>query len=448
MSNLNKVNNGLLFEDDFTERTLMWTISPSDSALQFSFNENGLAIKPCNKYLTYTMQEPDIEEYSCIISLTHSPLGKEDIAGVLLLGTNKEYIECQSYLSMVPSELSNPQTLDSYMEQTMSKLIVDKLGDTFVTYSENDNEPNLNDSISTGTTINPDTEPTDEELIEKNVKYNYIKFSKVLDRYTFHVSIDSYNWIEIGSCKLANGGAIGFFYYSTSNENIIDRSKFMAHNIILYSSKYITIRGIDTSVYEVEIYDRNKSILLRTDNKSYYNTFAICNNELVLNTTTMPIPIEDAKLRIYKTGNYDNTIKEYELGNIYGGDIFTLDKNIGIYIDNIKLNQSEIYDIGSFYRGNHYIVITLKNEEDFRLTNINVKILKYSEYYSGEQYVYIAQLKETDTVSFKDLKYSKSITIDALRESETVNIALKLLDEPRNEAYRVAQDYRFKIIID
>lgn len=448
MSSLNKVNNGLLFEDTFSDRTLIWTISPSDKISQFLFDDNKLIIRPCDKYLTYTMQEPNIEEYSCIINLTHSPLSKDDIAGILILGTNKEYIECQSYLSATPTELSNAQTVDTYMEQTVSKLIIDKLANAFVTYSENDREPDLNGVIDTGTSIKPGTEPTDEELMENNIKYNYIKFSKVLNRYTFHVSVDSYNWIDIGSCKLDNGGSIGFFYYSTTNEKVIAKSKFMAHRVTIYSSKYITIRGINTDIYEMEIYDKNKNIVLRTDNRTYYNTFSRHKDELVLNTTSMPVPIEDAKLRIYRTGSYNNTIREYELGDIYGGDIFTLDKNIGIYIDNVKLNPNEIYDIGSFYRGNHYIMISIKNEESFRLSNISIKVLKYSEYYGGEQYIYIALLKETDTVALKDLKYSKSITIDALRESETVNIALKLLDEPRNEAYRVAQDYRFKIIID
>ena len=68
MANLIKSETGLLFYDDFSEKTLMWTLSPSD-AICLSFGDEGLQMKHNNKYCSYTITEPSADEYSCIIKL-------------------------------------------------------------------------------------------------------------------------------------------------------------------------------------------------------------------------------------------------------------------------------------------------------------------------------------------------------------------------------------------
>ena len=61
MAKLNKTNSGLLFKDDFTEKTLMWTLSPSDANNVF-FGDSGLQMKHNKRYVTYTIVEPSVDE--------------------------------------------------------------------------------------------------------------------------------------------------------------------------------------------------------------------------------------------------------------------------------------------------------------------------------------------------------------------------------------------------
>ena len=106
MSKLNKVNSGLLFFDDFSERTLMWTQSPSDTNA-VSFGDNGLQMLHNQKYTTFTIVEPQADEYSCIVKLDHIPLNKVDIAGVIVMSNTREYAECQSFMATSPYDLNN-----------------------------------------------------------------------------------------------------------------------------------------------------------------------------------------------------------------------------------------------------------------------------------------------------------------------------------------------------
>ena len=52
MANLMKTQNGLLFYDDFSEKTLMWTLSPSDANC-LSFGDKGLRMVHNRRYCSY-----------------------------------------------------------------------------------------------------------------------------------------------------------------------------------------------------------------------------------------------------------------------------------------------------------------------------------------------------------------------------------------------------------
>ena len=77
MSNLVKTQDGLLFYDDFSDKSLMWTLSPSDANC-LSFGDNGLRMIHNKKYCSYTITEPAVDEYSCIVKLDHIPFNFDD----------------------------------------------------------------------------------------------------------------------------------------------------------------------------------------------------------------------------------------------------------------------------------------------------------------------------------------------------------------------------------
>ena len=136
MANLMKTQNGLLFYDDFSERTLMWTLSPSDANC-LSFGDKGLRMSHNRRYCSYTITEPAVDEYSCIVKLDHIPFNFTDIAGVLVLSSNKEYAECQTYLATGPSELTNSSQFETDVKNIID---ITMASYNYVQWTENDEE--------------------------------------------------------------------------------------------------------------------------------------------------------------------------------------------------------------------------------------------------------------------------------------------------------------------
>lgn len=444
MAQLNKTANGLLFTDYFKEQTLMWTLSPSD-ANNLRFGENGLTMLHNRRYTTFTIVEPAAEEYSCIVELDHVPRNFDDIGGVIVLENTKEYAECQSFMATGPSELGNAHLI----QQDIHTMIKELMHGNYVTYSFNGKEivenpvedvDNSDPSDPTGT----EAGNTDTGFVD--TLYRYIKFHKIKYKYIFYASADGIHWIEVGNVKFASSGVIGFFLYGTTDQDIIDHSHFNVKSFVLYSGKYLTVDGINRA-YEIEIYDGDGNILLRTDNNAYYHLFSRSNTRLLINTTTMPIPIKNAILRIFPKGDYDTTIARYDLGpETYGGDGFSLEHNVKIYIRGTELSPYHLYDLGTFFYGNYTIEAVIQNFEDYALKDLKVRVIKYSEYYGGEEEVEIALYDENLFVT--QLKYSKQIVIDNLGPTESRRFYIKLVDKVLQGAYDPANLYRFKIVIE
>ena len=439
MANLMKTNNGLLFYDDFSEKTLMWTLSPSDANC-LSFGDNGLQMKHNRRYCSYTITEPSVEEYSCIVKLDHIPFDLNDIAGILVLSSNKEYAECQTYLATGPSELTNSEQFEDDVRNIVN-IIMEQ--NKYIQWSEND------ENVSNVQKL--EVEENNSENIQvntfKDTIYKYIKINKSKYKYVFYASPDSYSWIEVGNVKFANSGVIGFFIYGTDNKELINNHSHCYFNdFALFASKYLTISGINRN-YDMEIIDNNNHILFRTDMIEYQYMLSRSNKECLINTTTLPMPLLNAKIRVYPKGYYENTVFEFELGEkVYGGDIFTLEKDIRLYIDNQEIDQSQLYDIGTFYHGSYYIKMDIHNHEDYILNDVKVKVIKYSEYYGGEEAVGIALYDENHIES--ELEYKKQVIIDEIRPSEGKSVFIKLIDKPFQDFYKTANSYRFKIIIE
>jgi hypothetical protein len=80
MSNITKIKSGLLYLDDFKERSLLWTLSPGDRLEQLEFNDDGLTMHRSSDYLSYTMKEPE-RDYTCILELDHCYSGRNTLRG-------------------------------------------------------------------------------------------------------------------------------------------------------------------------------------------------------------------------------------------------------------------------------------------------------------------------------------------------------------------------------
>ena len=441
MAKLNKTNSGLLFKDDFTEKTLMWTLSPSDANNVF-FGNSGLQMKHNKRYVTYTIVEPSVDEYSCIVKIDHIPVNYDDIAGVLVMSTVKDYAECQTFLATGPSELINSEQVNIDIEN----MIKDAIADNVVTYSiDADNTIDNNTQAPTssahihGTSVN-----TDAPFVDKI--YRYIKFTKNKYKYMFWASEDGNEWIEIGNVKFDNSGVIGFFIYGTKDKEILDNSHCFFKSFVLYNSKYITFEGIDRK-YEVEIFDENGNIIMRTDDTKYMYNINRSNKQILFNSTSTSLPIKNGILRIFPKNNYEQTISQFNLGDeVYGGDGFTLERDIRLFIDKTELKATELYDLGTFYRGSYFVKIDVHNNEDYIIHDVTLKVLKYSEYYGGEEEIALALHLEGKSES--ELVYSKRVVIPEIKPSESKSVFMKLMDKPSQGLFDTGNAYRFKILIE
>ena len=441
MATLNKTNSGLLFKDDFTEKTLMWTLSPSDANNVF-FGDSGMQMKHNKRYVTYTIVEPSVDEYSCIVKIDHIPANYDDIAGVLVMSTVKDYAECQTFLATGPSELVNSEQVNLDIEN----MIKDAIADNVVTYSiDADNMIDSNTQAPTSSAhIHGASVDTDAPFVDKI--YKYIKFTKNKYKYMFWASEDGNEWIEVGNVKFDNSGVIGFFIYGTEDKEILDNSHCFLKSFVLYNSKYITFEGIDRK-YEVEIFDENGNIIMRTDDTKYMYNINRSNKQILFNSTSTSLPIKNGILRIFPKNNYEQTISQFNLGEeVYGGDGFTLERDIRLFIDKTELKATELYDLGTFYRGSYFVKIDVHNNEDYILHDVTLKVLKYSEYYGGEEEIALALHLEGKSES--ELVYSKRVIIPEIKPSESKSVFMKLMDKPSQVLFDTGNDYRFKILIE
>ena len=442
MAKLNKTNSGLLFKDDFTEKTLMWTLSPSDANNVF-FGDSGLQMKHNKRYVTYTIVEPSVDEYSCIVKIDHIPANYNDIAGVLVMSTVKDYAECQTFLATGPSELVNSEQVNLDIEN----MIKDVIADNVVTYSiDADNAINGNTQAPTSSSVHIHGASVDTDAPFVDKIYRYIKFTKNKYKYMFWASEDGNEWIEVGNVKFDNSGVIGFFIYGTEDKEILDNSHCFFKSFVLYNSKYITFEGIDRK-YEVEIFDENGNIIMRTDDTKYMYNINRSNKQILFNSTSTSLPIKNGVLRIFPKNNYEQTISQFNLGEeVYGGDGFTLERDIRLFIDKTELKPTELYDLGTFYRGSYFVKIDVHNNEDYILHDVTLKVLKYSEYYGGEEEIALALHLEGKSES--ELVYSKRVIIPEIKPSESKSVFMKLMDKPSQGLFDTGNAYRFKILIE
>lgn len=457
MSEIKKSVDGLLFYEDFSDpSSLMWTLSPSymTEVLEFGakgpvVTEKGLRIRHSGKYITYTINEPvDTDEYACIVDLHHVPISFEDIGGVIVLSNNNHYAECQTYLATGSSEVGNSK----YFYQDIQEMIDVTLDNKYVTYKFDD--INIDDHGDTpGEIVDPSENPENYNPFSpgpyKDKVYRYIKFYKIRYKYFFYASTDGFTWINVGSVAFEQSSVIGLFLYGYEEDsNLVRDGFFKCNTFAIYSSKYINIHGIDT-LKEFEL-SSNGKILLRTDNTEFLLLGSRSNKTTLINTTSLPMPIENAHIRVYDKEDYSMTYAEYDLGTVYGGDEFIITTDLRVFIDNsdvrteVKTNQ--MFDLGSFYHGSNYIKMYIHNYDTEPADNITLQVNRYSIYYGGEEEVKIALYE--DNLPMHSLSFYKKIKIERIQPSEGVTVYIKLTERPVQDYFMTANEYRFKIIME
>lgn len=438
MSKLKQEKNGLIFEDTFPEKTLLWQLTPSNEDC-LRFKQDGLHILHNENYVTYTIPEPqNLEEYCAIVHLTHKITNDaDDIGGVIVIANTNDYAECQTFKAIKPSNITNNGGSIANGGLGLDETFVSYDIDSAITDDVDDNENESNNTDSSSVT-------------SEDKEYQYIKINKYKNQfnntYQFFASHNGKEWIEVGTVDFAGHVSIGFFLFSTETEELINNDNFIIHRIDFYENKNIVIHGIN-AFQEVEFLLDGKSVF-RSDQQ--HAPVSNDGSKMTIDTTGFNLPMINPRLRIYRKGHYDDTLAQYDInGDIYGGSVFDIAYDIKVFDDNNReIKTGYEYDLGRLNtKSMRHIYVY--NDEDFDLQNIKVSIVAYSEYYSGEQPVEIA-FYEKEKVNQHPLSYnySKELMIPNLESQTGCDIILKLSDIPNSEFYTDASQYKFKIIIE
>lgn len=291
-----------------------------------------------------------------------------------------------------------------------------------------------------------DDEDEEEEIDFEDTFYRYIKVYKAKHKYYFYASADLYaeKWIEVGNAQLDTGSRIGLFLYGTDNYNTLSKGRFQCNWVDFYSSKYITLHGLDLGKDFVIL--SNGREVFRSDVSDYQHMFGRLEDTIEINTTELPVPINNAVIKVYARNNFEQQYGEYEVGTLYGGDVLDFMLDLRMYINSLE-NPIEIdtpYDLGTFYKGNNYVKLIIQNCDTEPATGLTVSIMKYSPYYEGEQEVYISPYE--DGIPMHQLHFEKSISLD-IQPSESKSIYVRLYDTPLPGFDSRANDFRFKVVL-
>ena len=450
MATLIKQREGILYDEDFSTNSLLWSLTPSNVDC-LRFENDGLHILHNDQYVMYTMTEPLEQSYCVIVELEHKPLTTEDIAGIIIFSNTQDYAECQTYLATGPSKIDNHGRNIDY-----------DLGEKYVEYKYIGEEDN-----STG---DDDNEQSPVEFVD--TIYKYIKIIKhqhsTKSIYEFFASADGIEWIDVGNVDYYQNNTIGFFLYSTTDQRLLNHGKFVIKSFKIYEDKYIQLNNInmlyDFEVYEKVLADPNnnqelvKHTIFRSDETLLgENIVNRDGNNARIDTGPLMLPLKDVWLRIYQKNSYDITLYDYYLGhNTIGGDIFEINYDIKLFIDNQEVEKGLLHDLNTLFVSSFRKNIVVYNNEDIILRNIKISIAAYSEYYSGEEVVKIALYNQEDNDENEqyvddnnhEFVYNSYVIIDSLDPHTGQELILKLSDVPEQDFYAVANDYRFKLLIE
>lgn len=424
MPSVNKTASGLLLYEDFSTSSSMWIPSPNNYN-EMQFGEDGLRMFHSDMYKTITIEEPQTN-YSLICKLNHIPIDTKDIGGVIVMSNDTSYIECQSCVMTSPSYITNSSQLEqqilNFIDGIMAKYVEYSVVDDTGTYPE---EIILNDEPTNG-----------EEVIPGYVDmmYPYIKVIKINTSYTFLASTDGKAWIEVGNTKIPDANRIGFFLYSHDGD--ITNTNYFVEYAAFYSNNYVIVNNI-TNNQVLELRDSDGSLICDTSSEIVKRK----NNQIFIDTTLLKMPYNDVKINVLQN---NIIIYEYVIPQLVGGDIYAYSYDIKVCIDNVELNQEEIFDLGVFYHNDQAIRIDIYNQEAYALENLTISLSSFSVYFSGSETIGISLYDENET----NYSFSDKVTIPLILPSEGKSVIIKLTDKIIQDFYKKAGIYRFKINIE
>lgn len=428
MSVITKQEQGLLFEDYFTEPNLAWTLSPSSSN-SLRFGDDGLQVVHSDKYVSYTINEPADDEYAATMEIDHIPYDESDIAGMLVFNNAREYAECQTYMAIQPSALG----------EFVYTLNVNSLPDLshYVKFKINDEE----DEESQGQGQEQSQEEQEEEFVD--TIYHFIKMYKKNDTYTFYASPDNHEWIEVGNVRQPDNGRIGIFEHK-GNSGVINHTHCFIKHFAVYKSRYIIIRNLPP-IAEFEIHCGTNTVF-RSDVAGAGNIIKRVAGRCTIDTTYFPMPMKDFHIRFYPTGDYATTISEYHTEEVYGGDDLSIDIDLQFYYNTNRIYPETLASLGMLEVDGQYAVITVKNNDTSASNARKIKITRYSDYYQGDLPILMAVTSSSYAPGASSFK--KNGILPVLYPGNEVYIYIMLQTKPLSDYFLAVEEFRFKISLE
>ena len=273
-------------------------------------------------------------------------------------------------------------------------------------------------------------------LSSNNKNYRYIRVIYKEEVYQFLVSEDGIKWEEAGNSRLVNSNQFGFFLDGVQEQQ---STYLLARNIKIQTSRYATIRGINSNGDIVIIKD--------ADGNDVSNIgYTIEKGAIKLDLSQCVNPIElNVKIR---NGATNTTLFDSDLQYFSCGDIYETDEDVLFYIDgNLIESIDSIFNLGTLSGRVNYVDFNLlNNSDDNVLINKELSIDKFSPHSTGHEKVKIAVVE--DGVDIENLDYKEVVKVDEILPKETLKCVLKIERQGRDFIPSADSSYRFKINLE
>lgn len=95
MPTIEKLQSGFIYKENFSEENIMWQFFPNEPS-RYTKANNSLIFNYCTSRSVALTKMPD-GDFVMQCKVTHRPLSTNSFAGVLLLESNDDWVECQLY---------------------------------------------------------------------------------------------------------------------------------------------------------------------------------------------------------------------------------------------------------------------------------------------------------------------------------------------------------------
>lgn len=258
--------------------------------------------------------------------------------------------------------------------------------------------------------------------------FDYLKIELDGDS-TFYLkaSKDGLQWKDFGNSKMLDGNKFGYYM----NE-LTQHDPLILYDCVVYKNNFITIDDIPSECTAI-VYDKlganitHKFILKQESGK------------LVLDGSNMLFPIEYLKIKFLD--KEFNPVRESELRNIYGGDVYDFSYKITVRIENqIVDNGDHVLDtvMGPF----KLYTMNITNEESYDLKDRTLKISASSSFNPGDIPVTIAETTSHDNMN--NLNFQKQLKV-TFKSYESKNFFIKI--EKNQNLPMLDAEYKFKLTL-